>query len=72
MIGVRDDGISVCDRCERGTVAVVNCEKWEREFLCNRCAERQQNDDGRKVAFSYQTDNTGHRKGKNWSKGGRR
>ena len=72
MIAVENDEVSVCDRCGRGRVAVVQCENWEREFLCNRCANRQQNDNGRKVAFSYQTDNTGTRHGKNWSKGGRR
>ena len=72
MIAVENDKVSVSDRCERGQVVVVHCENWEREFLCGRCAERKPTDKGRKVSFSYQTDNTGHRKGKNWSKGGRR
>lgn len=72
MISVENDDVSVCDRCERGIVVAVSVEDWEREFLCERCAGKAQDDAARKVAFSYQTDNTGHRKGKNWSKGGRR
>ena len=73
MIAINDDETSVCDRCNVGRVKFVECQAiWDREFLCNRCARVTSNDDGRKVAFSYQTDNTGHRKGKNWSKGGRK
>ena len=72
MIAVEKDGQSVCDRCESGPVQIVQCERWEREFLCKKCAGIGPDNDGQKVTFSYQTDNTGTRHGKNWSKGGRR
>ena len=72
MIAVENDGVSTCDNCERRRVAFVKCEGFEREFLCSRCAGAQQSDEGRKTTFSYQTDTRGHRKGKDWSKGGRR